>query len=79
MLSARKLLLWMIRGYQIAISPMLGAHCRFHPSCSSYAHGAVERFGVVHGTWLGVRRICRCHPFCEGGYDPVPDEKLLRG
>lgn len=79
MLSARKFLMSLIRGYQIAISPMLGAHCRFHPTCSAYTLGAVERFGVVHGTWLGVRRICRCHPFCDGGYDPVPDEKFLHG
>jgi putative membrane protein insertion efficiency factor len=79
MLSARKILLALIRGYQIAISPMLGAHCRFHPTCSAYTQTAVERFGVVRGTWLGVRRICRCHPFCDGGYDPVPDEKFLHG
>jgi uncharacterized protein len=80
MLSARKILLLMIRGYQIAISPMLGAHCRFYPSCSTYTRTAVERFGVMQGTWLGVRRICRCHPFCEGGYDPVPDaERLIHG
>jgi putative membrane protein insertion efficiency factor len=79
MLSARKLLLLMIRGYQIAVSPMLGARCRFYPSCSAYTHTAVARFGVIHGTWMGVRRICRCHPFCDGGYDPVPEEKLLHG
>jgi putative membrane protein insertion efficiency factor len=79
MLSARKLLMLLIRGYQIGISPMLGARCRFHPSCSSYTHTAVQRFGVMHGTWLGLRRICRCHPFCDGGYDPVPDEHRLHG
>jgi putative membrane protein insertion efficiency factor len=79
MLSARKLLLMLIRGYQLAISPLLGACCRFHPSCSSYTLTAVERFGAVHGTWLGVCRICRCHPLCEGGFDPVPEEKRLRG
>ena len=79
MLSARKLLLLMIRGYQLAISPMLGPRCRFHPSCSCYAHTALERFGVLRGLVLSVRRIARCHPFCEGGYDPVPDEKLIHG
>ena len=79
MLSGRKLLLMMIRGYQLAISPMLGPRCRFHPSCSCYAHTAVERFGVLRGLVLSVRRIARCHPFCEGGYDPVPDEKLIHG
>ena len=79
MLNGRKLLLLMIRGYQIAISPMLGARCRFYPTCSSYAHTAVERYGIMRGACLSVRRICRCHPFCAGGYDPVPDEKLLHG
>jgi uncharacterized protein len=79
MLSARKLLLLMIRGYQLAISPMLGPRCRFHPSCSCYAHTAVERFGVLRGLVLSVRRIARCHPFCEGGYDPVPDENRIHG
>jgi putative membrane protein insertion efficiency factor len=79
MLSARKLLLLLIRGYQLGISPMLGARCRFYPSCSCYAHTAVERFGVLRGLGLSVRRISRCHPFCEGGYDPVPDEKFIHG
>lgn len=79
MLSTRKLLLLTIRGYQLAISPMLGPRCRFHPSCSCYAHTAVERFGVLRGLVLSVRRIARCHPFCEGGYDPVPEEKLIHG
>jgi putative membrane protein insertion efficiency factor len=79
MLSARQFLLWTIRGYQLAISPMLGARCRFYPSCSCYAHTAVQRFGVLRGLLLSVRRIARCHPFCEGGYDPVPDEKFIHG
>jgi putative membrane protein insertion efficiency factor len=79
MLSARKSLLMLIRGYQLGLSPMLGARCRFYPSCSCYAHTAVERFGVLRGLYLSVRRISRCHPFCEGGYDPVPDEKLIHG
>ena len=79
MLSARKVLLLMIRGYQLAISPMLGPRCRFYPSCSCYAHTAVERFGVLRGLVLSVRRVARCHPFCEGGYDPVPEEKLIHG
>ena len=66
----------MIRGYQLAISPMLGPRCRFYPSCSCYAHTAIERFGVWRGFWLGTRRLLRCHPFAEGGYDPVPDKRL---
>ena len=73
MLKPRQLFLWSIRGYQLALSPMLGAHCRFYPSCSCYAHTAIERFGIAHGIWLACRRLLRCHPFTEGGYDPVPD------
>jgi putative membrane protein insertion efficiency factor len=69
----------MIRGYQLMLSPMLGPRCRFYPSCSCYAYTAVQRFGVLSGLILSVRRISRCHPFCEGGYDPVPDEKLTHG
>jgi len=79
MLSARHLLLSMIRGYQLFVSPMLGPRCRFYPSCSCYAHTAVQRFGVLRGFLLSVRRIGRCHPFCEGGYDPVPGEELTHG
>jgi len=79
MLSARHLLLSMIRGYQFFVSPMLGPRCRFYPSCSCYAHTAVQRFGVLRGLLLSLRRIGRCHPFCEGGYDPVPGEELTHG
>jgi putative membrane protein insertion efficiency factor len=73
MLKPRQLLMWMIRGYQLAISPMLGPRCRFYPSCSCYTHTAIERYGVVRGGWLGLRRLLRCHPFHAGGYDPVPE------
>src|SRR5450631_1245228 len=73
----RQLWMWIIRAYQLAISPMLGPRCRFYPSCSCYAHTAIERHGVLRGTWLGLRRILRCHPFAEGGYDPVPDKRLI--
>lgn len=76
MLKPRQLFLWSIRGYQLTLSPMLGAHCRFYPSCSCYAHTAIERFGIVRGIWLGCRRLLRCHPFADGGYDPVPDKRL---
>jgi uncharacterized protein len=76
MVKPRQFFLWSIRGYQLALSPMLGAHCRFYPSCSCYAHTAIERFGIVRGVWLACRRLLRCHPFAEGGYDPVPDERL---
>jgi putative membrane protein insertion efficiency factor len=72
----RKIFCRLIRGYQLALSPMLGPRCRFYPSCSCYAHTAIERFGVWRGLWLGARRLLRCHPFADGGYDPVPDERM---
>ena len=72
MLSLRQLLLWLIRAYQLILSPWLGPRCRFYPSCSCYTHAAIERHGAVRGLWLGAKRLLRCHPFVEGGYDPVP-------
>lgn len=65
-------LVWLIRGYQLAISPMLGNRCRFFPSCSEYSMEALEKYGLLRGVWLGLRRIGRCHPWHPGGYDPVP-------
>ena len=62
----------LIRVYQILISPLLGRHCRFEPSCSQYTIDAIGRWGVVRGSVLGLRRISRCHPFHSGGFDPVP-------
>jgi uncharacterized protein len=76
MITPRKLLMWIIRGYQLGVSPMLGPRCRFYPSCSCYAHTAIERHGALRGSWLAVRRVLRCHPFREGGYDPVPDKRV---
>jgi putative membrane protein insertion efficiency factor len=70
-----KFLMILIRVYQWTLSPMLGAHCRFYPSCSCYAHEAIERHGALAGTWLAAKRLARCHPFAAGGYDPVPDER----
>jgi putative membrane protein insertion efficiency factor len=61
-----------IKGYQYAIRPMIGANCRFFPSCSDYAREAIERHGAAKGSGLAARRICRCHPYHPGGYDPVP-------
>ena len=65
----------LIRLYQWTLSPMLGARCRFYPSCSCYAHEAIERHGALRGAWLAAKRVLRCHPFSPGGYDPVPDER----
>lgn len=68
----RALLLLVLRAYRYAIRPMLGANCRFHPSCSDYAQEAIERHGAGKGVWLAARRLARCHPYHPGGYDPVP-------
>ncbi|CAG0940997.1 Putative membrane protein insertion efficiency factor [Gammaproteobacteria bacterium] len=68
-----------IGAYQRWLSPLLGARCRFLPSCSAYAREAIERFGLLRGGWLGLRRILRCHPFCAGGRDPLPEQFSWRG
>ena len=70
--GARTAAVGLIKGYQRFISPLFPPSCRFQPTCSSYALTSVERFGVMRGGWLAIRRIGRCHPFSEGGYDPVP-------
>jgi len=66
-----KALSLLVRGYRYSVSPMLGMHCRFHPTCSEYALEALERYGM-RGGWLSVRRLARCHPWHPGGHDPVP-------
>lgn len=68
----RRLAVGAIVLYQKMISPMLGSVCRYEPSCSEYTRQAIERYGVARGSWMGMKRIARCHPLHEGGYDPVP-------
>jgi uncharacterized protein len=72
----RHLAAFLIRLYQWSISPLLGARCRFYPSCSQYAHEALLRFGIVQGSALALRRLGRCHPFHPGGFDPVPGASI---
>lgn len=69
--AAATLVVAVVRGYQLTLSRVLPASCRFYPSCSQYMLEAVSRFGAVRGVWMGLRRIARCHPFHPGGYDPV--------
>lgn len=68
----KRLLMLAVRAYQVVLSPLLPASCRYYPSCSTYAIEALDRHGAIRGSWLSVRRILRCHPFHAGGYDPVP-------
>ena len=74
----KKILLGVIWVYQVTISPLLGQRCRFYPSCSRYAAEAVEKHGVVKGSLLSAKRVCKCHPFHPGGVDLVPDPEAGR-
>ena len=69
----QKIALAVLTAYKYLISPILGNNCRYLPSCSCYTHTAIERFGVMRGSWMGLKRISRCHPFHPGGLDPVPE------
>ncbi|MBN1580563.1 MAG: membrane protein insertion efficiency factor YidD [Anaerolineae bacterium] len=68
----KTILLWVIRLYQNTFSRIFPPTCRFTPSCSEYTYQAIAKYGVVRGSWLGLKRISRCHPLNPGGYDPVP-------
>jgi putative membrane protein insertion efficiency factor len=68
----KRVLLVLIAGYRLLLSPLLGASCRFYPSCSAYAAEAIDVHGAFKGTWLAVRRLMKCHPWHPGGFDPVP-------
>ena len=67
----RAVLITVLRGYKLLISPLLPSACRYYPTCSEYMMEAVAKYGVVRGSWMGLKRLGRCHPFHEGGYDPV--------
>ena len=68
----REVVLGLIRAYQVSLAHIMVSQCRYTPSCSRYTYEAVERYGALRGSWMGVKRILRCHPFHPGGYDPVP-------
>ena len=70
----QRLLMALVRGYRLLLSPWLGSACRFEPTCSAYSLGALQRWGAAAGSWLTVARLARCHPWCAGGHDPVPQE-----
>ncbi len=69
----KKIFILPIRFYQVAISPLLGPRCRFQPTCSHYMVGAIMEWGIFKGTWLGLKRIFKCHPWGPHGHDPVPE------
>ena len=71
----KRVLLVLISAYRVLLSPLLGASCRFYPTCSTYAIEAIETHGAARGTWLAIKRILRCHPWHPGGFDPVPPAK----
>jgi len=74
-----RVLAWPLLGlvwlYRYAISPLIGANCRYQPTCSAYAQEALRKYGAFKGTWLTIRRVSRCHPWGGSGYDPVPDDE----
>jgi putative membrane protein insertion efficiency factor len=69
----RRILIGLITAYRYLLSPFIGQHCRFTPTCSEYAMEAIDRFGAGRGSWMALRRLLRCHPFHAGGLDPVPE------
>ncbi|MGH8826842.1 MAG: membrane protein insertion efficiency factor YidD [Jiangellaceae bacterium] len=74
----RWLLVTLLKGYRLVVSPLYGQTCRYYPTCSAYALGSVERHGALKGSWLAIRRLGRCHPWCAGGVDLVPSVEAFR-
>ncbi len=67
-----RILIWIVKAYQLVLSPFFGQQCRFYPTCSQYALEAIQKHGALRGTYYMVRRLVRCHPWCAGGHDPIP-------
>ena len=74
----KALLLAVLKVYKRVFSPLLGRHCRFVPSCSEYAAGAISRFGALRGSWMALVRLLKCHPLHPGGFDPVPEKTEVK-
>lgn len=74
-MTPKRLLVGLVKGYRLLLSPWVGGACRFTPTCSAYALDALERHGAAAGSYLTVARIARCHPWCAGGHDPVPEDR----
>jgi len=72
----RKILIALIKVYRFTLSPFVGQHCRFTPTCSQYATEAIEEYGSLKGSWMAIRRLSKCHPFHTGGWDPVPENPI---
>lgn len=73
--TMRNVLIALIKLYQLVLSPIMGNACRFQPTCSAYGIEALQKHGSIKGSYLTAKRICRCHPLCKGGFDPVPEAK----
>lgn len=67
-----RILVWIVKAYQLVLSPFFGQQCRFYPTCSHYAVEAIQKHGALRGSYYTVRRLLRCHPWCDGGHDPIP-------
>ena len=71
----KHILIFIVKVYRLGLSPFIGNHCRFTPTCSMYTIEALKKFGALKGSWIAIKRISRCHPKSKGGYDPLPSSK----